>query len=218
MKRQPPSLTREMALYAQGYRRIAGLDEAGRGAWAGPLTAAAVTLPLGRPDLADALEGVCDSKQLAPAKRETLYSTIVRVAVAVGVGIVPPADVDSLGVVEATRRAMALSLEALGPPPDYLIIDFLALPAQPIPQLAIIHADALCLSVAAASIIAKVSRDRLMVALGERFPAYGFARHKGYGTALHRQALARSGPSPLHRLSYAPLRALLAAPANCVAL
>jgi ribonuclease HII len=213
MKRQLPSLTQEMALYAQGYRRIAGLDEAGRGAWAGPLVAAAVTLPLERPDLADALEGVRDSKQLTPAKRDTLYSTIVQVAVAVGVGTVPVADVDSLGVVEATRRAMTLSLEALGPSPDHLIIDFLSLPAQSIPQLAIIHGDALCLSVAAASIVAKVSRDRLMVALGERFPAYGFARHKGYGTALHRRALARSGPSPLHRLSFAPLRALLAVPA-----
>jgi ribonuclease HII len=205
-------LTREMALYVRGYRRIAGLDEAGRGAWAGPLVAAAVILPLGRPDLADALGEVRDSKQLSPPKRQTLYSLIVQVAVAVGIGIVPPADVDSLGVVGATRRAMILGLEALGPPPDYLLIDYLSLPAQPIPQLAITHGDALCLSIAAASIIAKVSRDRLMAALGERFPAYGFARHKGYGTALHRQALARSGPSPLHRLSFAPLRALLPAP------
>jgi ribonuclease HII len=211
MRRQAPSLTQEMALYAQGHRRIAGLDEAGRGAWAGPLVAAAVILPLERPDLADALEGVRDSKQLSPAKREVLYSIIVQVAVTVGVGIVPPADVDSLGVVGATRRAMTLGLEALGPPPDHLIVDALSLPALPIPQRAIIHGDALCLSVAAASIIAKVSRDRLMAALEERFPAYGFARHKGYGTALHRQALAHSGPSPLHRLSYAPLRALLSA-------
>lgn len=213
MMRQAPSLIWESALQAQGFRRVAGLDEVGRGAWAGPLVAAAVVLPE-RADLAEALAGVRDSKLVSPPKRRKLYANIVQVAVAVGVGIVPAALVDGLGVVEATRLAMALSLEAIWPPADHLVIDALSLPALPIPQSPIIHGDVLCLSVAAASIVAKVSRDRLMVALGEKYPAYGFARHKGYGTELHRQALARCGPSPLHRLSFAPLRKLIATKNN----
>jgi ribonuclease HII len=208
MKRQAPDLSHELALYAQGYYHVAGLDEAGRGAWAGPLVAAAVVLPMQRADLMRTLVGVRDSKELTPRQRQRLYGTIMETAVAVGVGLVSSGELDALGVVEATRRAMDWSLAQLSAAPDYLLVDALSLPAQSTPQRSIIHGDALCLSIAAASIVAKVSRDRLMAALDDEYPGYGFASHKGYGTPAHRAALARLGPTPVHRFSYAPLRAL----------
>jgi ribonuclease HII len=206
---QEPDLREEMALYAEGYRHIAGLDEAGRGAWAGPVVAGAVILPIDRPDLSQQLEGVRDSKQLTPRQRERLYPIIESAALAVGVGIVPPDMIDELGIVPATRQAMGLAITQLNLPPDFLLIDFLNLPRLSIPQRSITHGDALCLSIAAASIVAKVTRDRWMVQLDARYPGYGFARHKGYGTRQHREALVRLGPSPIHRLSYAPMRLML---------
>ncbi len=196
-----------MALYLQGYGLIAGLDEAGRGSWAGPVVAGAVILPLSLPDLEERLNGVRDSKQLSPLERERFYEIICSLALVVGVGVIPSAIIDKLGIVSATRQAMALAIAELSPPPDFLLIDFLHLPAIKISQKSIVRGDALSLSIAAASIIAKVTRDRLMVKLEAEYPGYGFARHKGYGTPQHRAALARLGPSPLHRLSYNPVAA-----------
>ncbi len=191
-----------------GYRRIAGLDEAGRGAWAGPVVAAAVILPPDEPHLRRHLAGVRDSKQLTAAQREGLLQVIGECAVALGVGAVSPAEIDALGIVPATRQAMKSALQVILPPADYLLIDHLLLPDLPIPQHSLPKGDVWVLSIAAASIVAKVSRDRLMVELEEQFPGYGFARHKGYGTTRHQMALARLGPCAMHRLSFAPLKGL----------
>ncbi len=201
-----PDLHEEKALLAAGHIRIAGVDEAGRGAWAGPVCAAAVVLPLDRPDLADLLTSVRDSKQLSPARREALLPLILEVAEGVGVGWATPTEVDEVGVVAATRWAMTRAVARLNGRVDALLVDYVRLPDLNLPQRALPKADARCLSVAAASIVAKVTRDRLMVALDGDFPGYGFARHKGYGTRQHREALARLGPSPIHRLSWRPVR------------
>jgi ribonuclease HII len=203
----PDLLREEMSLYAQGYRLIAGLDEAGRGSWAGPVVAGAVILPLNGPGLRIRLEEVRDSKQLTSEERERLYDLVWATALAVNVGCVSPAYIDEWGIVPATRRAMFLAVAGLSPSPDFLLIDFLRLPTVDIPQKGIAKGDALSLSIAAASIVAKVTRDRLMVELEDEYPGYGLARHKGYGTPQHRTALARLGPSPIHRLSYAPVAA-----------
>ena len=203
-----PDLCEELALCAAGHTRIAGLDEAGRGAWAGPLCTAAVVLPLGRADLPEALASVRDSKLLSPAQREALLPVVLEVAEAVGVGWASPAEVDEWGIVPATRRAMARAVTQLDGHVDALLVDYVRLPDLNLPQRALPKADAHCLSVAAASIVAKVTRDRLMVKLDRDFPGYGFARHKGYGTHQHREALARLGPSPIHRMSWRPLREL----------
>jgi ribonuclease HII len=203
-----PDLREEMALYRQGYRLVAGLDEAGRGSWAGPVVAGAVVLPLNHNGLEQALDGVRDSKQLNPLERERLYDVIQTEALAVGVGMVPPDQIDELGIVPATKEAMALAIARLPYPPDFLLIDFLGLARLDYPQKSIVHGDALSLSIAAASIMAKVSRDRFMVKLDGQHPGYGFASHKGYGTPQHRAALNRLGPSPIHRFSYAPVKAV----------
>jgi ribonuclease HII len=201
-----PDLSEELALLNGGHTHIAGLDEAGRGAWAGPVCAAAVVLPLDRPDLVDLLDGVRDSKQLSPAKREVLLPVIESVAEAVGVGWASPVEVDGIGIAAATRRAMARAVSGLNGKVGVLLIDYVRLPAVDLPQCSLPKADARCLSVAAASIVAKVARDRLMVALDQELPGYGFARHKGYGTRQHREALTRLGPSPIHRMSWRPMR------------
>ncbi len=203
----PDLLLEETTLYAQGHRLIAGLDEAGRGAWAGPVVAGAVLLPLNVPDLRSRLEGVRDSKQLTPEERERLYALIQATALAVNVGCVSAAYIDEWGIVPATQQAMSLAVAGLGLWPDFLLIDFLRLPTVDIPQKSIAKGDALSLSIAAASIVAKVTRDRRMIELEDGHPGYGFARHKGYGTPQHRAALARLGPSPIHRFSYAPVAA-----------
>jgi len=203
-----PTLTYETRLWARGYARVAGLDEAGRGAWAGPVVAAAVILPPDDPHLLRHLAGVRDSKQLAAARREALLGVIVEHALAWGVGAVPPAEIDAQGIVPATRRAMALALQALSPPADYLLLDYISLQEPALPQQSLPKGDARVLSIAAASIVAKVSRDRMMVELDAHFPGYGFGRHKGYGTALHQAMLAALGPSSVHRQSFAPLRRL----------
>ncbi len=201
-----PTLEIELALRAQGHRIVAGLDEAGRGAWAGPVVAAAVILPLDCPDLAHILVGVRDSKQLSPPARHALFGVVHQVALGVSVGISAPAVVDRDGILPATRRAMQQALAHLSPQPSCLILDHLQLANVSLPQLAFAKADTHCFSVAAASIVAKVTRDRLMDLLDKRYPGYGLARHKGYGTAMHRAALADLGPTPIHRMSFAPLR------------
>jgi len=203
-----PNLREELSLFNAGHSRVAGLDEAGRGAWAGPVCAAAAVLPLDHPDLYDLLTGVRDSKQLSPARREALLPLIQEVAEQVGVGWATPGEVDEVRVVPATRRAFARAVTRLDGRVDALLVDYMRLPELDLPQRALPKADAHCLSVAAASIVAKVTRDRLMIALDEDFPGYGFARHKGYGTRQHREALERLGPCPIHRMSWQPLTAL----------
>jgi ribonuclease HII len=201
-----PTLEYERQLWARGYRCVAGLDEAGRGAWAGPVVAAAVILPPGDERLRIELAGVRDSKRLTAGQRQHWAVAIEAQAIAWGLGTVPAAEIDTLGIVPATRKAMAQALQALLPAADYLLIDYLPLPDLPLPQQCLVRGDAGVLSIAAASILAKVGRDRLMIGLEASFPGYGFARHKGYGTAEHRAALARLGPCTLHRRSFAPLR------------
>ena len=202
-----PDFQLERALAAEcGVGCVAGVDEAGRGALAGPVFAAAVALPLDDPTLAEALREVRDSKLLSAAVRERLVPLIDRHAVAYGVGQASAATIDRLGILPATRQAMGDAIRALSPPAAAVLIDGpIRLAAVALPQRAVIRGDQLSVSVAAASILAKVSRDRYMVALHERFPDYGFARHKGYGTAEHRRALAALGPCPEHRLTFAPL-------------
>lgn len=203
---QPPSFAEEERLRAQGYQHIAGIDEAGRGPLAGPVVAAATILPLEtRPSW---LRLVRDSKQLTPPKRESLFECIRRDAVAFGVGIVHTNAIDEFGIVAATRQAMCFAVESLSRFPDFLLLDALGLPAVDLPQRSIIRGDNLSLSIAAASIIAKVTRDRLMMELDGHFPGYGFARNKGYGTQEHLDSLQRLGPCPIHRRSFSPIRGL----------
>jgi len=197
-----------MALLRQGYSLVAGLDEAGRGCLAGPVVAAAVILPLERDTCAELFAGVCDSKQLTPPARESLYDIIMSNAVAISVGFGSVELIDERNILQATRHAMRAALAQISPAPHALLLDALLLPNVPLPQRSIIKGDALCLSIAAASIIAKVTRDRLMLQLDEQYPAYGFARHKGYGTEAHLAALREHGASPVHRQSFAPVREL----------
>ncbi len=199
-------LQKEIALHKQGYCFVAGIDEAGRGAWAGPVVAGAVVFPRPNTNLADELAGVRDSKKLSASKRAYLFDIIQGAALAVAVGVASAAQVDKLNVVGATRHAMQQAIERLAPGPDYLLIDHLKLPHIALPQDAFPKADDISLSVAAASIIAKVTRDRLMVDLHQTYPKYSFHRHKGYGTKIHRQALAKHGPCPAHRMSYRPVQ------------
>lgn len=201
-----PTLNYEQRLWSQGFRRVAGLDEAGRGAWAGPVVAAAVVLPPHDAELACRLAHVRDSKLLLPARREALMDVIGEQALALGVGAVPPAVIDALGIVAATRRAMALALDAIIPAADYLLIDHIALPDVAFPQEFMPHGDLNVLSIAAASIVAKVCRDRMMDRLESLLPGYGFGQNKGYGTEQHQVALRNIGPSASHRFSFAPLQ------------
>lgn len=202
-----PDLTFELPLWESGLNLLAGLDEAGRGAWAGPVYAAAVILPRDNGVL-EILPGVRDSKKMTPRQREFWAERIRRAAAAWGIGAASAEEIDARGIVAATRLAMRRALEACGCQPEHLLIDALRLPGVSLPQLALIKGDARSLSIAAASVLAKTARDAWMAALGEQYPGYGFAAHKGYGTRAHREALARLGPCAEHRRSYAPLRRL----------
>jgi ribonuclease HII len=201
---EPPSLNEENGLSAKGYRLIAGVDEAGRGALAGPVVAAAVILPQ-YPDL-PWLKSVRDSKEIPPAKRESLFDLIKQDAIAVSVGIIASQTIDVIGILNATKIAMCHAVEQLSHPPDFLLIDFVRLPQLRILQKSIIRGDKLCLSISCASIIAKVTRDRIMVELDHLHPGYGLAHHKGYGTKQHISCLHQHGPSPIHRHSFTPVR------------
>ena len=196
----------ERELWGAGYRRVAGLDEAGRGSWAGPVVAAAVVLPPDCPDVASVLCDVRDSKALTPRRREALFPLICETALAVGVGMASSDFIDTHRIIKATQQSMIMALRNLSVTPDYLLIDALKLPQVDVLQLALIKGDTHVLSIAAASIVAKVFRDRLMIALEGYQPGYGFAAHKGYGTPGHRAALERLGPCWAHRLSFAPMR------------
>ncbi len=187
-------LSFERRLWAKGINWVAGIDEAGRGPLAGPVVAAAVILP---PQMT--LSGLDDSKKLNPAKRETLFDLIHQVAIAVGIGVVQAEEIDRINILQATWKAMNQAIGSLIPPPGHLLVDGGEIPGQTIPQTGIIDGDSLSASVAAASIVAKVSRDRMMEQYDLLFPAYGFARHKGYGTKEHLEAIRKHGPCPLHR-------------------
>jgi len=202
-----PHFREEKALRARGYTLIAGIDEAGRGALMGPVVAAAVILP-------GTFRGswrarVRDSKLLTPARREALYEEITGSAVAWGTGFVSSQDIDAIGIAPATRRAMLAAIAALRRVPDYLLIDYFKLPETPLPQMGIVHGDSVCFSIACASIIAKVTRDRWVADLDGRYPGYGFAEHKGYGTEEHLARLRRLGPCPAHRRTFQPVRAIM---------
>jgi ribonuclease HII len=204
MVNQVPTFVEEEKLIAQGYRIIAGVDEVGRGPLAGPVVAAAVILPLElRPSW---LSRVRDSKQLTPSQRESIFDRITESGVAYGLGVVSHEVIDKRGIASATRLAMRDAIKQLSICPDYLLIDFMQLPAVRIPQKSVVDGDSVCLSIAAASIVAKVTRDRMMVELDGQYPGYGLAQHKGYGTKEHLACLRRLGPSPLHRHSFKPVR------------
>lgn len=181
-----------------GARIIAGVDEAGRGPLAGPIVAAAVVL--GAP-----IDGVDDSKRLTAAQRETLFVEITGGSHAVGIAIVSAERIDEIGIQQANYQAMAQALAALRPAPDFALVDGFAIPGCAVPHCRIIKGDQRSCSIAAASIIAKVTRDRMLLLLDDAHPEYGFARHKGYATAEHLDALKRLGPCPAHRRSFAPL-------------
>ena len=202
------SLEFETAVLSQhNISLIAGLDEAGRGALAGPVVAAAVILPLGNPDALNQLHEVDDSKQLTAKAREALFSRITHHALAFAIGQEPPEVIDEIGIIPATKRAMLTAVSQLTPPAQYLLIDGrIRLKNSPLPQQSIIRGDSKSLSIAAASILAKVTRDRIMVELDAQYLPYSFAQHKGYGTEQHRRAIEKFGPTPIHRYSFAPIR------------
>ncbi|HVB22059.1 MAG TPA: ribonuclease HII [Ktedonobacteraceae bacterium] len=203
-----PTLEEEMALLSQGYSYVAGLDEAGRGCLAGPVVACAVILPINDETLA-VFDGVRDSKQLSAQARERLYEVIMQHALTVGVGSGSVELIDRINILQATKHAMRTALTQLFPQPQALLLDALLLHDIALPQRSIIKGDARCLTIAAASIIAKVTRDRLMCQLHQEYPVYGFDQHKGYGTAAHIEALHAHGASPIHRTSFSPVRELL---------
>lgn len=200
-----PSITEELMLLEQGYRCVAGIDEAGRGCWAGPVVAAAVVLSNTVLQMPRVLAGVNDSKQLSAVQRRTYEQLVRQHADGIGVGIVPAFLVDSFGIVGATRLAMEMAILHLPQLPDALLIDALRLPTCALHQRDLIHGDSLSLSIAAASIIAKTTRDRLMIHFDQHYPMFGFGQHKGYGTAAHAAALRQHGLTPLHRRSFRPL-------------
>ena len=201
-----PSLDRELALRRQGYQAVAGVDEVGRGAWAGPVLACAAVLPLDCLSPAPGLAGIRDSKRLSPKRRERYSDHIRGMALALGIGVASAGRVDEMGIVAATKLAMTRALDQLCFPPDYLLVDGFPLAYRGLPHQGIAGGDDFSVSIAAASIVAKVARDEIMVSLDSMYPGYGFSRHKGYGTPEHQQALPSKGPCPIHRLSYAPMR------------
>ena len=209
MKQTPacPDLSLEIPLWSAGLRALAGLDEAGRGAWAGPVAAGAVILP-GNADILERLCGVRDSKCMSARQREEWAKRIKIEALAWGVGYASSEEIDAHGIVSATRLAMQRALVKLNLKPEHLLIDALILPAEDLPQTSLYKGDARSLSIAAASVLAKTGRDDCMRALDTEYPAYGFARHKGYGTRQHLAALQRQGPCSIHRNSFAPVKNL----------
>lgn len=193
----------ENALREQGLRRIAGVDEVGRGPLAGPVVAAAVIFPA---DIDEGhLVGVRDSKELTPVARDKLAPLVLQMALDARVGWAPAREVDAVGIVGATRRAMMRAVNKLEPRPEALLIDAVSLPGIPLPQRCPVKGDRVSLSIAAASILAKVTRDKLMQEADRKYPGYGFYRNKGYGTREHIVALARQGPCRIHRASFAPV-------------
>ncbi len=206
LKKQKEKLAKEidrinaMSVYEKAYRSfqaICGVDEAGRGPLAGPVVAGAVILPVDRQILY-----LNDSKKLSPKKREELYEEIMACAASVGIGVVGPEKIDEINILQATYEAMRLAISALAVQPDLLLNDAVTIPGINIRQIPIVKGDAKSVSIAAASIVAKVTRDRMMEKYDKEMPGYGFAAHKGYGTRAHIEALKKLGPSPIHRKTF----------------
>ena len=203
-------LSFERVLWSRGTTRIAGVDEAGRGPLAGPVVAAAAVLPAkwAQSGLPDELVGLNDSKQLTASQRERFFAFLTACGeVAFAIAQVEATQIDATNILRATHRAMNEALTQLRPPPEHVLVDGRRVKSLRFPQTAIVKGDALSYSIAAASVLAKVTRDQLMVEYGQRWPVYGFAEHKGYGTPQHLAALALHGPCPVHRRSFAPLKA-----------
>ncbi|MBT8341528.1 MAG: ribonuclease HII [Desulfatitalea sp.] len=196
----------EKALNAEGFDAVAGVDEAGRGPLAGPVVAAAVVLPNGIE-----ANGVQDSKQVPPRRRERLFAWIQSHAVSVGVGIIDVDQIERVNILQAARRAMAQAVARLDPPPQFLLIDGKFGIDWDLPQRAVVKGDSRSISIAAASIVAKVTRDRMMLQFHDAFPQYGFDRHKGYPTRAHRAAIAQHGPCRIHRRTFKGVREFLPA-------
>lgn len=199
MGKEPITLKYEINLWQQGIENVAGLDEAGRGPLAGPVVAAAVVWDQHREPIA----GIDDSKKLTPKRRAELYAEIMAKAAGVGIGLVEPEEIDRINILQATYKAMRMAIGRLKLKVQHILVDGRPLPDKIYPQTAIIGGDRTCYSIAAASIIAKVYRDQLMVAYDRVFPGYGFAQHKGYGTRAHLRAIAEQKPCPIHRLTFA---------------
>lgn len=200
-----PHLQHENALWENGSLWIAGIDEAGRGALAGPVAAAAVILPK-IPHLKRNLSGVRDSKLMTPSQRSFWEKKIKEMAVSWAVGFASSQEIDEMGIVPATRLASTRAVDLLDICPDCLLLDYLNLPDNALIQISLPKGDRYSLSIAAASVLAKTSRDAVLIEMEDQFPGYGFAKHKGYGTEEHLVALNSLGPSPAHRLSFAPMR------------
>ena len=201
------SLSYEESLRDHGYGMIAGVDEVGRGSWAGPIVAAAVILPLHLPNISVLLATVNDSKKLTPAQRQDAFQQIMNSGASVALGWSSHHVVDAVGLGAANQRALKRAVKNLPAMPHALLVDYFRLSDCSLAQLCLPHGDSLSLSIAAASIVAKVVRDRWMVSCDRRYPAYGFASHKGYGTRTHHEALKCHGPCKLHRRSFAPVAA-----------
>ena len=205
----PDRLYHERQLWAQGLQRVAGVDEAGRGPLAGPVVAAAVILPAGwyRTGVPSALKELNDSKQLTEARREKFFACLTAdPEIRWGIGIVDSLMIDQINILQATHRAMNLALAQLNPQPEHALVDGLRVETLRVTQTALVGGDGLSYSIAAASVLAKVTRDRLMQDYERVFPGYGFAEHKGYGTPQHLAAIVALGPCAIHRKSFAPIK------------
>jgi len=203
--RRPLLWASEKVAQEMGFSVVAGIDEVGLGPLAGPAVAAAVVLPWRA-----RLPGLNDSKQLTAEQRQRLDRQIRRLAVAWGIGVVEASEIDTGGLTRARQLAMTGAVNALAVSAEYLLVDAWDVPDLPLPQMCVVKGDAVCASIMAASIVAKVHRDRLMVEYDGLYPGYGFALHKGYATPSHKRALRALGPSPIHRMSWAPIREVLA--------
>ena len=201
-----PDLTYEAGLWAKGQRFVAGVDEAGRGALAGPVAAAAVVLPWDEPELSNKLDGVNDSKMMKPEDREEKAEIIKEAAIAWGVGFASAIEIDRIGILPATYLAAERALVKFKANLEHILLDYIILPGNEIPQTPLIKGDARCLSIAAASILAKTERDAVMVKMEDDFPGYYFASNKGYGTEAHRQAILQLGPCEEHRKTFSPVK------------
>ncbi len=202
---EKPDLTHEVVLWQQGLTLVAGVDEAGRGALAGPVAAGAVILPFDQANVMNQLNGVRDSKVMTASDREHWAGVIKTVAGAWAVGMAGTDEIDRLGILPATYLAACRALANLGITPDHVLVDYLTFPNANYPQTPLVKGDARSLSIAAAAILAKTARDAVLVELDQVFPGYGFAQNKGYGTLSHRQALKTLGPCSQHRRTFAPV-------------
>ena len=202
---EKPDLIFEKQLWEKGLRFVAGVDEAGRGALAGPVAAGAVVLPCAIQDLVSQLDGVRDSKEMTSADREAWAVVIKTIAIAWGVGFASSNEIDLKGIVPATRLAISRALLKLDLTADHILVDYLTLPETPVPQTSLVKGDARSLSIACASILAKTERDAVLIAMDEEYPGYQFAHHKGYATRAHQQAIQALGPCDQHRCTFSPV-------------